>query len=257
VRIMAKTQKITLNDVRESLNPDIVSDVSVRWFGRPLGNLITPFFNNTGWTANGVTIVRFPIALVGVLFLAIPEPNLWQVSALIYYLCFILDFVDGNLARLQNDATYFGKFLDGVADFVYGLLAPFALGMGLWQYFNEPIAIVIGALISLTSATNHMLRSRLSFFREWMVSLTGPLTKSELDSAKLPCRIQAKAAFFIVNAYFFCFLLLFYPVWGGVALLGLLVLFQMIPDIVWMGTTFAEANALLRRGRISRHARVE
>ncbi len=254
---MAVKSKINLKDVRDSLNPDIVADMSVRWFGRPIGNLLTPYLHNSGWTANGITIARMPVALVGVLFLAIPEPNLWPLSALIYYFCFILDCVDGNLARLQNDATYLGKFLDGISDFVYGLLAPFALGIGLWLYFDEPLAIILGAVISITSATNHMLRSRLSFFREWMVSLTGPLTPSDLERASGPRRIQEISSFFIVNGYFFCFILLFYPLWGAVALMGVLVFLQLIPDLVWMGTTFAEANAFLRRARRSKHARVE
>jgi phosphatidylglycerophosphate synthase len=254
---MAARPRITLPEVRESLNPDIVSDVSVRWFGRPLGNLITPFFHNTGWTANGVTIARIPVALVGVSFLAVPEPNMWPWSAFIYYVCFILDCVDGNLARIQEDVTYLGKFLDGVSDFVYGLLAPFALGVGIWLYFNEPTAIILGAVISLTSATNHMLRNRLSFFREWMESLTGPLTDTDLARAEAPRRLQQKAAFLIVNGYFFCFVLLLYPVWGGVAVLGLLIFLQLIPDIIWIGTTFAEASAFLRRSRQSRHARIQ
>jgi phosphatidylglycerophosphate synthase len=254
---MNARSKITVADVRKSLNPDIIADVSVRWFGRPVGNLITPFFHNTGWTANGVTVARMPLAFVGVLFLAIPEPSLWPWSALIYYLCFVLDCVDGNLARIQQDVSYLGKFLDGISDFIYILLAPFAMGLGLWQYFDEPLVLILGAMISLTSATNHMLRSRLSFFREWMVSLTGPLTDTELTRADGPRKLQKKAAFFIVNGYFFCFVVLLYPIWGGVALLGSMVFLQLIPECVWMGTTFAEASALLRRSRRSKHSIVQ
>ena len=60
-----------------------------------------------------------------------------------------------------------------------------------------------------------------------------------------------------IGRRFFCFILLFYPLWGAVALMGVLVFLQLIPDLVWMGTTFAEANAFLRRARRSKHARVE
>ena len=204
-----------------------------------------------------MTVARIPLAFAGVSLLAIPDPQIWVFSAIIYYICYVLDCVDGNLARIQNAASYLGKFLDGISDAVYGFFAAFSLGIGLWLHMGEIAPLILGALTTIVSLLNHYLRSRLSFFREWMVGLSGPLVEAELEAARGPRFIQEKCVGVVVNSYFFVFLVLLVPDWGGVILMGLLILTRLIPDAIWIGTTFAESNALLRRPRISRHARIK
>ena len=254
---MTQTQKITVAEVKASINPDIKVHPSVTWFGRPIGDLITPFFHNTGWNANKLTIARTYLAFVGVAMLAVPVPILWQISAVIYFFCFILDCVDGNLARIQNDATYLGKFLDGLADAVYAFSATFFLGIGTWLYYDEPRLLIVGAGISIISLGNHMLRNRLSFFREWMVSLTGELTEQELANAQEARKFQDVLAIVAVNGYFLAIFALLLPHWGATIFLGVCLVTQTLPDLIWISTSMAEAGALLRRGRISKHARID
>jgi phosphatidylglycerophosphate synthase len=253
---MNSKKKISVADVRASFNSNIVNEPTIRWFGRPLANLITPFFHNTGWTANRLTIARIYLSIVGILFLAVPVQILWQISALIYFLGIVLDCVDGNLARLQDDTSYFGKFLDGVADGLYPQTATFFLGVGAWQFFGEPLFIVVGAMISIICLGLHMIRNRLSFFREWMVSLCGPLTEKELENAQRPKKIQHYCSLISVNGHFLAFLCLLIPQWGLWMFFGVVVLAQLLTEFVWILTTLVEAGAILKRHRISRHLRV-
>ena len=234
-------------------------EVAVRVSGSRMRkhNLVTPFFHNTGWTANGVTIARIPIALVGVVLLMIPNPLVWVLSAAMYYICYILDCVDGNLARIQNDASYFGKFLDGVSDAVYEFFAAFCLGIGLWLQQGESVFLIVGAISTIVSLLNHYLRSRLSFFREWMISLTGPLTEAEVDAASKPRALQEKCMSCVINSFPLVLPTLFIADWGAMILMVLLVVTRVVPEVVWICTTFAESNALLRRSRVSRSARVK
>jgi phosphatidylglycerophosphate synthase len=247
-------EKITAADVRASINPDIEEHPSMSWFGRPLSNFITPFFHNRGWSANDMTVARTWLAMAAVSALAFPEPLFWQVSAFIYYICIILDCVDGNLARVQDDASYLGKFLDGLADSIYPMTATFFLGIGAWQHYDEPLFLVIGSLISIVSITNQMLRNRLSFFREWMVGLTGELTEEELVRAKGPRGFQQLLALVIVNGYFLAMIGLMIPAYGAYLFFALCFLAQLIPDFLWICSSIAESYALLKRGRKSRHA---
>lgn len=253
---MSTKQKITVAEVRASINPDIKVHPSVTWFGRPLADLATPFFHNTGWTANKLTIARGYFAIVGVALLAFPMPVFWQISAVIYYLCFILDCVDGNLARVQNDVSYLGKFLDGLADGVYAFTATFFLGIGTWLYYDEPRLLILGAVISIVSLGNQMVRNRLSFFREWMVGLTGELTEEELANAQKARNLQSVLALVGVNGYFLAILSLMLPDWGAAIFFGLCILTQFLPESLWLASSMVEAGALLKRGRTSKHARV-
>jgi phosphatidylglycerophosphate synthase len=253
---MTATKKVTVADVRASFNSEFKDHPAITYFGRPLANLITPYFHNTGWTANKMTIARSYIAFAGVSLLAVPIPLLWPVSAAIFIVTFVLDFVDGNLARLQYDATYFGKFIDGLANGVYQQTAPFFLGIGTWLYYDDPRLIILGASISTVSFANHMVRSRLSFFREWMVGLSGDITKEELENARKPRALQHLLSLIVINGYFVAVVALLVPYWGAWLYLIVSVLTQLLPEMLWMATSFWEAGALLKRGRISKHAAI-
>ena len=249
-----KHPKITVAEVRASINYSIKMDISIRYFGRPLANLVTPFFHNRGWTANQMTIARMFYSLAGVAFLAIPMPLLWPIAGVGFYTSVVLDCVDGNLARMQKDVTYLGKFLDGIADMISPLIGPFAASVGCWLYFDQPVLVVVGAAVSITSAVNQMLRSRLSFVREWMVGQTGDLTEDELAGAAPPRNWQKTAAAVMINGHFVAVAAVFVPQYGSLVFLALAIPLQLIPDAVWVGATLKESGALLRRGRESRHS---
>jgi phosphatidylglycerophosphate synthase len=256
---MTTTKKITVADVRESFNPNIKGDLTIVYFGRPMANLITPFFHNRGWTANEMTVARAGIATVGLALLAFPSPVLWQISAGIFFLCFVLDCVDGNLARIQNDASYYGKFLDGLVDAYYPYLSSLFLGIGCWLYTDEPLILILGGLITTVSVSSQMTRFRLSFFREWMTSQTGELTQDELKKAARSRWFQNRMADIHVNVFFLAALALFLPLpmyaLGGYFIFAFIS--QFVADLLWLAGCLAEAGALLRRGRVSKHARVQ
>ena len=251
---MTGPARIGVAQVRASLNPNVEVEAPVRWFGRPLANLITPYFHNNGWTANGVTAARGWLGLLSVAFLAVPQPYVWPVAALGYYACFVLDCVDGNLARIQGNATYYGKFLDGAVDFVFPIGAALCAGAGAWLQYEEPVWFGLGAAIAVACAFNHMLRSRLSFFREWMVAQTGPLTDTETTAAKSAQRVQRIVGAIYGNGYFLSVAVLLLPRGGATAFLILTAIVQLLPDLVWIATTLAESKATLGRTRTSRHA---
>ena len=60
-------------------------------------------------------IIAIPI-IMGVYFLPIPVATQNLVSALLFIIFAITDWLDGYLARKLNMATAFGAFLDPVAD---------------------------------------------------------------------------------------------------------------------------------------------
>jgi phosphatidylglycerophosphate synthase len=255
----APGERITIAEVRASINPKMEVHPSVSIFGRPLANLITPGFHNRGWTANNMTVARSWMAIGGMLLLAFPDPHLWQLSVGIYYLNFVLDCVDGNLARVQNDASYYGKFLDGVSDFIYPSLSAFVLGIGCWLYFDQPLAIILGACITIASVSNQMVRNRLSFFREWMVGLTGKLTEEELAKAVRVRKFQQKMAFLLVNGYFIAILLLLVPnpLWAVIGFFSISIVTQLVPETMWFFSNLLEGAAILKRRRRSKSSSIQ
>ena len=104
------------------------------------------------------------------------------------------------------------------------------------------------------SSISQMTRSRLSFFREWMIGQGGPLSDDVERQAVGPRRIQSVVAKIFVNGTFFMPLLLLIPDQGRVIFVVAAIVLQALPEIVWFGATIAEARIILARPRQSIHS---
>jgi len=240
---------LSLADVRSSMAADPTAPAAVRWFGRPLANLVTPLFHRLGWSPNTITVVR---AALFVPALALLAAGYLPAGALLFYAGFVLDCVDGNIARLRGQATYLGKFLDGLADGVFVLYAPLAVGAGLVLSGAPRAWLLLGALIAVVATSAQMARNRYSFFREWMTSETGALTADELPPVWSSAS-ERWIRFVLVNGTVFSPLLLCVPNGGRLYLLALVPV-QLGSDVLGIVLTMVNAAHALRRGRRSRKA---
>lgn len=130
-----------------------------RFIYRPVSFYLTIPFVWMGCSANQVTLLRLALALLSAVFVATKFRSLVLLGSMVYALCVLLDYVDGNLARLYGTAGEFGELLEELADQVGPSLFPFAIGVGL--YFRpdrlmrlvgpvDPVwALLVGALTSI------------------------------------------------------------------------------------------------------------
>ncbi|RKR02408.1 CDP-diacylglycerol--glycerol-3-phosphate 3-phosphatidyltransferase [Kushneria sinocarnis] len=109
---------------------------------------------------NLLTLMR--IILIPLLVVAFYLPWWWSfpLAALLFGLAAITDWFDGYLARLWNQSTSFGAFLDPVAD---KLMVAIALGLLIERYDDAlmtlPALVIIGREIVISA------------LREWMAEL--------------------------------------------------------------------------------------
>jgi CDP-diacylglycerol--glycerol-3-phosphate 3-phosphatidyltransferase len=118
------------------------------------------------WTIpNALTLLR--IILIPVLVLVFYSPLHWshQISAAIFGLAAVTDWLDGYLARRLRQLSVFGAFLDPVAD---KLMVTVALVLLVQDnpspLFAVPAAIIVGREIAISA------------LREWMSEI-GERTK--------------------------------------------------------------------------------
>ena len=69
------------------------------------------YFNRI--TANIITLSSFSLSLLSASFAINGD---FFISSILFYASFLLDFVDGKIARLRNEASSFGKKLDMFVD---------------------------------------------------------------------------------------------------------------------------------------------
>ena len=147
------------------------------YFARPLANIVTPWFYKSRLVCQRQSL-RFAglfsvVALTGLLFL---QPQSLVLSrSFLFYVVFVLDCVDGNLARLDDRATYWGNSsMDWWTAYLFPLAPSFA-GVGWWLATGDVRFLIVGFGITLVALATQMIRNRLSFFREWMVAQSGDL----------------------------------------------------------------------------------
>ncbi len=109
---------------------------------------------------NALTLFRIVLIPVFVLVFYLPFKWVYLVSAVIFTLASITDWLDGYLARKLDQSTPFGAFLDPVAD---KLMVAIALSLLVERFqswwFTIPAVIIIGREIVISA------------LREWMSEL--------------------------------------------------------------------------------------
>ncbi len=93
--------------------------ISYKFFYRPLGLIISPIFIKLGIKANSVSLFRVSLFLISFMSSMFLEPRYFLYLFLITFLCVILDFVDGIIARYTNTYSLFGKVIDQTSDFLF------------------------------------------------------------------------------------------------------------------------------------------
>ncbi|WP_372862062.1 CDP-diacylglycerol--glycerol-3-phosphate 3-phosphatidyltransferase [Spongiibacter sp.] len=109
---------------------------------------------------NALTLFRIALIPVFVVLFYLPFPGSYLVTAAVFALAGVTDWLDGYLARKLGQSTPLGAFLDPVAD---KLMVAVALALLIERYdsvwFTLPAIIIIGREIVISA------------LREWMAEL--------------------------------------------------------------------------------------
>ena len=105
----ASETDIFLESIKSS--PQIIKGVE-----RYLGKLLAKPLLRTGISANMVTFLSFVISLMSTPFFLVNERGYLILGAVILNAGYILDYVDGEIARTMKETSKFGKWLDFTFD---------------------------------------------------------------------------------------------------------------------------------------------
>jgi len=99
--------------------------------------------------ANGVTLTALLVGLAAAAALANGSRAGLVGGALLLQLWYLLDHVDGQVARYRGTASLTGVYLDYLMHYVVHAACPFGLGWGLFVQTGDPLWILAGASWSL------------------------------------------------------------------------------------------------------------
>lgn len=129
--------RFTLDDVRERTYKPRDSWWTVLLVDPLAARLVVPVANRTGITPNQITTMGFGLGAVAAALFWLHEPWALVLGALAFHLSFLLDCMDGKIARLKGTGTLLGGWTDYILDRLRVLVCAIGLFGGQYAATND------------------------------------------------------------------------------------------------------------------------
>lgn len=120
-----------------------------RRVARPLALRITWVLAPTGISAHAMTFLALLTAMGAAAAFAIGTTSSWLAAAVALQFWYLLDHVDGQLARYSRKETLDGAALDYLMHHVVNLLVPLGLGWGLFRQSGSEYWMLVGVMAAV------------------------------------------------------------------------------------------------------------
>jgi phosphatidylglycerophosphate synthase len=130
------------------------------WVCRPPAAVFVYALRGTPITPNQVTFASAVVAAGAAAMFALLPGHLWLVAAvLVFELSFVLDCVDGQLARIRKTASPLGHMLDFLMDELKAMLIFGSIAVRLWRGGGDDLYMLVGMGGLFALASGLMLTS--------------------------------------------------------------------------------------------------
>lgn len=175
----------------------------MRWFYRPLSFFPAALCIRLGISANQVTLFNILVLISSLVSFSFW--NSWSIALGLsfYFIFYLLDFVDGNIARFTKKNSYFGQLIDGFVDSLGFLI--FAVIASAFFVHNENIesrylTLFLGVAASLGALISQIFRARLLYYTALAASKKDGLnSKQEEDVGQNKGRLNLVR---LINIFF-------------------------------------------------------
>lgn len=172
-------------EYKASLKNTTIEEFVDLFIFRPLAFLFVKSIYRTRITPNQITLLSMLSGICSGILFAVGSPASVILGGLFLALATIFDCADGQLARLKNNGTPFGRILDGVVDYIYTVAAFVGIAIGGMNGWIDPL--VWWLFVSLAGASYALQAGILDFYRnEFLANLKGSsgFVENELSSAQ-------------------------------------------------------------------------
>ncbi len=163
------------------------SPIIDKYIIRKISGFISGFLSRTPVTPNQVTIISLILGIISGIFFSLGEHTYTITAGLLYFLSTVFDQCDGEVARLKQMETEFGRKLDIIVDAIAN--AVIVIGITIAVYVKMDFALVIIAgFLAVTGISISLLLT--TYFSHDSKKNTG--TKDMLD------KLNNKDFFYII-----------------------------------------------------------
>ena len=132
-------------------------------FYRPLAFLFVKAVYKTNLTPNQITSMALIVGMIGGVFYFFNTHYAISIGAILLITYDVLDCSDGMIARLKKNGTFFGRILDGIADYFVTVTVYLGIGFGFANSSDNPLFYWV--LLLLAGASNIVHAGTVDFYR--------------------------------------------------------------------------------------------
>ena len=153
-----------------------VGNWMVRHILRDAALPVTWLLLHTPITANQVTLISLIIGLVGIVFFMFSSP-FFLIGALLLQLWYLLDHVDGQIARYRKTASLTGRFFDFLMHHIIHISILFSLGVYSFFLTGQFLFVLWGFASSVALLAFNLIHDvKYKTFFERLVALEKPFS---------------------------------------------------------------------------------
>ena len=132
--------------------------------------IFTPVFIILKIKPNTITFINFILAILSLLLIFSVENLYFKIGILIYFIFRVLDVCDGNVARLTNQASFYGRFIDSILDIFYESFLILLIGYYCFKQHNSEELFLLGIVASIFAIFTTCIYDKYSVLVRWMNS---------------------------------------------------------------------------------------
>ena len=146
---------------------------------KTLSIYVTPIFVFLRCSANITTLIALIVGLSASVFHVIFGYQIYHICFLLYFLSVIIDYCDGNIARLTNTPSFFGRFIDGLFDII--VIGFFQISLlytvinhseiytvDLLVLINIDFTLILMMVSIFSTPIQHLIYDRYSAYIRWL-----------------------------------------------------------------------------------------
>ena len=163
------------------------SPIIDRYIIRKISGFITGFLVRTPVTPNQVTVISLILGLIAAVIFSFEGHTHTITASLIFFLCIVFDQCDGEVARIKNMETEFGRSFDIIVDSIVSAAIVAGITFALYKASGSGFHIIIG-LLAITGIS-------ISIF---LATYLGKENKTDTGTQEMLDKLNNKDFFYII-----------------------------------------------------------
>lgn len=114
-----------------------------------------------------ITLLNFILSIILIALIFVGSNDFISIAIIIYFICIIMDFCDGCVARYFNTTSFFGRFIDGLVDIFQKTFLILSLSFYGFRIFDDLNILILGCTAALFASFDTFILDKYSALVRW------------------------------------------------------------------------------------------